>query len=91
MKKDDYYLTFDQRLEIERMYNSGARVVDIAAHIGRGVTTVYADLKRGNTGGRNADRRKTYSAEQAQTVFQDAIAQRGASHKSSPIRRTEWR
>ncbi len=71
------YLTFDQRREIERMHNSGVRTVEIAEHIGRSVATVYEELKRGYTGERNANKQRTYSAERAQTVFQDNIAQRG--------------
>lgn len=71
------YLTFNQRREIERMHNSGIRTVEIAEHIGRSVAAVYEELKRGYTGERNANKQRTYSAEQAQTVFQDNIAQRG--------------
>lgn len=71
------YMTFDQRREIERMHNAGIRTVDIAAHIGRSVAAVYEELKRGYTGERNENKQKKYSADLAQTVFQDNIAQRG--------------
>ena len=71
------YLTFDQRREIERMHNAGVRTVEIAAHIGRSVAAVYEELKRGYTGERNENKQRKYSAERAQTVFQDNIAQRG--------------
>lgn len=71
------YLTFDQRRKIEKMHNSDVRTVEIAAHIGRSVAAVYEELKRGYTGERNANKRKIYSAELAQKVFQDNIAQRG--------------
>lgn len=71
------YMTFDQRREIERMHNEGIRTVDIAAHIGRSVAAVYEELKRGYTGERNENKQKKYSADLAQTVFQDNIAQRG--------------
>ena len=71
------YMTFDQRREIERMHNSGMRTADIASKLGRSVAAIYEELKRGYTGERNVDKRRTYSAERAQTVFQDNIAQRG--------------
>ena len=44
------YLTFDQRREIESLYNDGNRVVDIASKIQRSVAAVYEELKRGYTG-----------------------------------------
>lgn len=71
------YLTFDQRREIERLHNAGTRTVDIAAYLGRSVAAVYEELKRGYTGERNENKQKKYSADRAQTVFQDNIAQRG--------------
>ena len=71
------YLTFDQRREIERLHNAGTRTVDIAAHLGRSVAAVYEELKRGYTGERNENKQRKYSAERAQTDFQDNIAQRG--------------
>lgn len=71
------YLTFDQRCEIERMHNAGVRTTEIAKHIGRSVAAVYEELKRGYTGERNENKQRVYSAERAQTVFQDNIARRG--------------
>ena len=76
------YLTFDQRREIERLHNAGTRTVDIAAHLGRSVAAVYEELKRGYTGERNDNKQRKYSAERAQTVFQDNIAQRG-NHRAA--------
>lgn len=71
------YMTFDQRREIERMHNSGMRTVDIASKLGRSVAAIYEELKRGYTGERNENKQRKYSADLAQTVFQDNIAQRG--------------
>ena len=71
------YLTFDQRREIEKLHNADVRVEEIAAQIGRSVAAVYEELKRGYMGERNANKRKIYSADRAQTVFQDNIAKRG--------------
>jgi len=72
------YMTFDQRREIERLHNAGARTVDIAAHIGRSVAAVYEELKRGYTDERNENKQRKYSADLAQTVFQDNIGRRGS-------------
>jgi len=72
------YMTFEQRREIERLHNAGARTVDIAAHIGRSVAAVYEELKRGYTDERNENKQRKYSADLAQTVFQDNIGRRGS-------------
>jgi len=71
------YLTFEQRREIERLHNAGVRTAEIAERIGKSVAAVYEELKRGYTGERNENKQKKYSADLAQTVFQDNIAQRG--------------
>ena len=44
------YLTFDQRREIESLYNDGNRVVDIASKIQRSVAAVYEDSNAGTQG-----------------------------------------
>ena len=44
------YLTFDQRREIESLYNDGNRVVDIASKIQRSVAAVYEELNAGTQG-----------------------------------------
>ncbi len=71
------YLTFDQRRVIEEMYGAGARVVDIAAQIGRSAAAVYEEIKRGYTGDLDANKRPKYSAEIAQTTAQENIRRRG--------------
>lgn len=71
------YMTFDQRREIEKLYSEGARAVDIAAKIGRSVAAVYEELKRGNTGALDRNKRPEYSADLAQTNIQKNIRRRG--------------
>lgn len=71
------YLTFDERKEIERMHNEGMRAIDIASHLGRSAAAIYGELKRGYTAERNENKQWKYSADVAQTVFQDNIARRG--------------
>ena len=56
------YLTFDQRREIESLYNDGNRVVDIASKIQRSVAAVYEELKRGSTGELDENKRLKYNA-----------------------------
>ena len=64
------YLTFDQRREIESLYNDGNRVVDIASKIQRSVAAVYEELKRGYTGELDENKRPKYNADLAQTTVQ---------------------
>ena len=71
------YITFEQRCEIERLYNAGTRTVDIAAHLGRSVAAIYDELKRGCDGDRNDKLQRKYSAELSQSVFQHNIEKRG--------------
>ena len=44
------YLTLKDRKKIAEMYESEARVVDIAYKIGCHPSTIYAELRRGDTG-----------------------------------------
>lgn len=71
------YLTMEQRREIEMMYAEGVRVVDIAAKLGRGTTTIYAELKRGFTNEAGGNTRPQYSAATAQANTQASIKHRG--------------
>lgn len=71
------YLTFDQRREIESLYNDGNRVVDIASKIQRSVAVVYEELKRGYTGELDKNKRLKYNADLAQTTVQANIRRRG--------------
>ena len=71
------YLTFDQRREIESLYNDGNRVVDIASKIQRSVAAVYEELKRGYTGELDENKRLKYNADLAQTTVHANIRRRG--------------
>lgn len=71
------YLTLEQRREIERMYAEGERVVDIASRLGRGVATIYEELKRGYTGEFDSYARQKYSADLAQATVQENFRRRG--------------
>jgi len=47
MKLGAKYLTWTQRLTLEKCYNAGLNVRDIAANVGMSQQTVYRELKRG--------------------------------------------
>lgn len=49
MRKGDKRLKYEDRKEIEKMKNDGARVVVIAEKIGVHRATIYNELKRGGT------------------------------------------
>ena len=74
------YLTMEQRREIERMYAEGARVVDIAAKLRRGTTTIYAELKRGFTNEAGGNTLPQYSAAKAQANTHASIKHRGVRY-----------
>ena len=71
------YLDFEDRKKIEAWHARGDRPLEIAARLGVHTATIYHELQRGYTGEVDAAQREVYSAERAQTVFQDNIAQRG--------------
>lgn len=71
------YMTLEQRQEIEKMYEAGARAVDIASKIERSVAAIYAELKRGYTGELDGNKRPKYSADLAQTIAQENFRRRG--------------
>lgn len=71
------YITFEQRKEIQKLYEEGKNKIDIASIMGRSVSAIYEELKRGYTGDLYEDKRRTYDADLAQTVFQQNIQRRG--------------
>ena len=77
MQRTYRYLTYSDRVRIEELHNTGARAKAIAAKIGASLSTLYHELKRGNTGEINASYRPIYSAELAQRRTMEAIARRG--------------
>ena len=70
-----YYLTYDQRLTIERMIDEGFKPPNISRLIGIHLATLYRELKRGEYCGR-------YSADMAQTRFAEHMKKRGRKKKS---------
>ena len=70
-----YYLTYDQRLTIERMIDKGFKPPTISHLIGVHLATLYRELKRGQING-------GYSADVAQVHFNDHMKQRGRKKRN---------
>lgn len=60
------HLTLKDRLELEKLYLSGCGAEEIAAKLKVHRSTVYNELKRGDTGEMDCNGRIGYSAELAQ-------------------------
>ena len=60
------HLMLSDRQTIEKLYNSGTAVVEIAAIMGVHHATIYNELRRGDTGKIDGNGRIGYSAQIAQ-------------------------
>lgn len=66
------HLTLKDRMELEALYEKGRGVEQIAAKLKVHRSTVYNELKRGDTGEMDGNGRMGYSAELAQrTVIEN--------------------
>lgn len=70
------HLTLKDRTELETLYEKGQRVEQIAARLKVHRSTVYNELKRGDTGEMDCNGRIGYSAELAQQRLLDNYRQR---------------
>ena len=60
----DYaFRTIGDRMEIQRMWESGLSPKEIAGETGKSLDVVYTELSRGRDGSRLPDQRLRYSAE----------------------------
>lgn len=71
------YRSINERLEIQRLWENGASVKDIAAAFHLSASAIYTELKRGYDGTRLPDMRRRYDAELAQLTVQQSIERRG--------------
>ena len=71
------YMDFRDRERIAVRYLNGDRVADIAAGIGVSTATVYRELKRGETGELDRNRRRAYSPVLAQKRVKENFKRRG--------------
>nr|DAW25637.1 MAG TPA: RNaseH [Caudoviricetes sp.] len=77
LKRAYRYLTFEDRKQIERLWSEGATPKEIACTLGVHFTTVYDELKRGDTGQVYADFRNVYDASLAQQTVKDSLKRKG--------------
>lgn len=75
------YLTFEQRKQIERMYEENVKPEDIAKVLGVTSSTIYQELKRGKINGLDANGRYRYSSLVGQTTFNRNLHLRGNKKK----------
>lgn len=68
------YLTYEDRKNLETLYNEGVSLPEIASKLGVHLSTVYRELIRGDTG---YDGIRNYSANLAQRNFNKSLKQRG--------------
>lgn len=74
----DYaFRTIRERAEIQRMWEVGATPKEIAAAVGKSLTSIYTELERGRDGTRLPDQRLKYNAELAQRRMQQSLERRG--------------
>lgn len=74
------HLTLKDRAELEALYNKGRGVEEIAAKLNVHRSTVYNELKRGDTGEMDSNGRIGYSAELAQQeIINNYRRRRGGS------------
>ncbi len=60
------HMEFDDRKKLERLYNSGMNGMEIAPLMGYDYSTIYKELRRGDTGRMDERGRAGYSADIAQ-------------------------
>ena len=71
------YLSLDDRKRLAAWYLNGERPSDIAEWLGVHTATIYNELQRGRTGGRDGKQRLEYDPELAQRRVQENFKRRG--------------
>ncbi len=74
----DYaFRSFEERQNIQRMWEQGLSAKDIAFSLDKSPSTIYTELKRGRDGSRLPDQRLQYDAGLAQLRVQQGLERRG--------------
>ena len=76
-------LTLKDRKRLETLYGSGTSVLEIAGEMGVHHSTIYNELRRGDTGEMDRNGRSGYSAELAQ---KRRYEQRRKNREKEPVR-----
>ena len=78
----DYrYLTYDERRTIEKLYSAGKSPAEIAEQVKKSVSTIYNELRKGDTGKVDENFRPIYSAALAQQKTMKNYRNRGTSRR----------
>ena len=70
-------LNWTSRIKLETMLKHGHSKKEIAEELGVHISTVYRELKRGETGGLNGNYCPAYSAETAEKAVRRSMRNRG--------------
>lgn len=70
-------MTMQDRQTLARRYAAGENVTRIAVDLGMSAAAVYAELRRGYTGGLDGNKRREYDPELGLTRYQESLANRG--------------
>jgi len=71
------FRTFDERKQIENLWEAGAPAREIAEKLHISVSAFYTELRRGQDGTRLPDQRRRYDADLAQLRVQQSLERRG--------------
>lgn len=70
-------LTMQERRILAAKWEDGKSAVEIAVELGRSPAAIYMELKRGDTGELDANKRPKYDPERGQEVYQANMRNRG--------------
>lgn len=71
------FRSYEERQTIQRLWEAGASVKKIADALEAPLSSIYAELRRGQDGTRLRDQRLCYNADLAQLRLQQSLEQRG--------------
>ncbi len=70
-------LTMQERKILADKWRDGQSAVEIAVELGRSPAAIYTELKRGDTGELDANKRPKYDPERGQEVYQVNMRNKG--------------
>lgn len=69
--------TYEERVTTQTMWEAGAKATEIADKLAAPLSSIYAELRRGQDGSRLQNQRLRYSADLAQSSIQKSFERRG--------------
>ena len=73
--------SYEERKKIQKMWEAGETVTEIARKLNAPTRSIYAEMERGRNGARLPDQRLQYDADLAQRRWQEAIERRGTRNQ----------